>query len=175
MALYELDGQAPELPDNGDAWIAPGAHVIGRVRLQEGANVWFGAVLRGDNEWIEIGEKTNVQDMVMMHTDMGYPLQIGKGCTIGHQATLHGCTVGENTLIGMGAVVLNGAKIGKNCVIGAKALVAEGKEIPDNSLVVGVPARVVKTLGEGAARKLVESSEHYHQNAHRFRDGLKEL
>jgi carbonic anhydrase/acetyltransferase-like protein (isoleucine patch superfamily) len=141
MTLYALDGQAPQLPADGDCWIAPDANVIGRVVLESGTSVWFGATLRGDNEVIHIGAGSNVQENTVMHTDIGYPLVVGQNCTIGHRAILHGCSIGDNTLIGMGATVLNGAKIGRNCLIGAGALVTEGKEIPDGSLVMGRRAR----------------------------------
>ena len=175
MPLYELDGVRPEIIDPDDVFIAPGAQVIGKVRLHPGASVWFGAVLRGDNEWIDIGPRTNVQDMVMMHTDMGFPLTIGEGCTIGHMAILHGCTIAGNSLIGMGATVLNGARIGRNVVVGANALVAENREIPDSSLAVGMPAKVVRTLDEASAEALKRSAAHYHANGRRFRGGLKPI
>ena len=157
-----------------DSWIAPGACVIGKVRLDAGASVWFGAVLRGDNELIHIGEDSNVQDGTVMHTDMGSPLTIGKGVTIGHNAMLHGCSVGDYSLIGINAVILNGAKIGKNCIIGANALVAEGKEIPDGSLVVGSPGKVVRELSEPQKLMLKASAEHYVQNARRYARDLVE-
>ena len=131
MTLYSLDGQQPQTPADGDYWVAPGAHVIGKVVLESATSVWFGSTLRGDNEFITIGAGTNVQENTVMHTDMGFPLTIGEGCTIGHKAMLHGCILGDNTLIGMGATVLNGARIGNNCLIGAGALITEGKEIPD--------------------------------------------
>lgn len=171
MPLYELDGQRPEIAD--DTWVAPDANLIGKVVLEEAASVWFGSTLRGDNEEIRIGAGTNVQENTVMHTDMGYPLVIGAGCTIGHKALLHGCTIGENSLIGMGAVVLNGAKIGKNCLIGANALITEGKEIPDGSLVMGAPGKVVRDLDEKAIEGLRWSAKHYQDNMRRFRDGLK--
>lgn len=173
MALYELDGIAPDIPDPKSVWIAPSARVIGKVRLHPGASVWFGAVLRGDNEWIDIGPDTNVQDMVMMHTDMGFPLTVGRGCTIGHKAILHGCTLGDHALVGMGATVLNGAAIGSHAIVGANALVSEGKVIGERKLAVGVPAREVKALGDAAAQMLVKSANHYCENAQRFRGGLK--
>jgi carbonic anhydrase/acetyltransferase-like protein (isoleucine patch superfamily) len=154
MAIYSLDGVAADLPADGHYWIAPSADVIGKVRLLENASVWFGAVLRGDNEWISVGEGSNVQDGCVLHTDMGAPLTIGKNCTIGHKAILHGCTIGDNSLIGMGAIVLNHAAIGKNCLIGAGALVGEGKVIPDNSLVVGSPGKIIRTIDEIGATKL---------------------
>ena len=174
MALYELDGIAPEMPE-GFAFVAENATVIGKVRLGEDVGIWFNAVLRGDNELIDIEARTNIQENAVLHTDMGYPLTIGGGCTIGHKAMLHGCTIGENSLIGMGATILNGAKIGKNCLIGAGALVTEGKEIPDNSLVVGAPAKVVRTLDENAENQLRLSAAHYVENARRFAKGLKRI
>lgn len=137
MPIYALGGLTPKLPPAGLHWIAPDAHVIGDVELRENVGIWFGSVLRGDNERITIGAGTNIQEGVMAHTDMGFPLTTGKGCTIGHHAILHGCTLGDNVLIGMGASILNGAKIGNNCLVGANALVTEGKEFPDNSLIVG--------------------------------------
>jgi len=175
MALYELDGVRPQTPDDGAFWVADSAAVIGKVVLCANSSVWFGAVLRGDNETITVGENSNVQDGCICHTDMGYPLMIGRDVTIGHQASLHGCTIGDGSLVGMGATVLNGAKIGKNCVIGAHALVPEGKEIPDNSLVVGMPGRVVKTLGDEQADLLKKSAGSYVRNHQRFKAGLKKL
>ena len=155
------------------SWVAPNAVLVGKVKLEEGANVWFNAVLRGDNELILIGKNSNVQDGTVMHTDMGYPLTIGAKCTIGHKAMLHGCTIGEGTLIGMGATVLNGAKIGRNCLVGANALVTEGKEFPDGSLIVGSPARVARQLTPEQIEGLRHSAQHYIDNARRFRSGLK--
>ena len=173
MSIYTLDGKSPELPETFH-WIAPTAVVIGNVSLKEGANIWFGAVLRGDNELIEIGENTNIQENSVLHTDPGFPLKIGKGCTIGHKAMIHGCTIGENTLIGMSATVLNGAQIGKNCLVGAGALIPEGKVIPDNSMVVGVPGKIVRELDANAASGLQASALHYVSNAKRFSEGLQE-
>ena len=173
MTLYALDGIAPELA--GDAWVAPDANLIGRVVLEEKASVWFGCTLRGDNEEIRVGAGSNVQENVVCHTDMGYPLSIGPGCTIGHKVMLHGCTIGENTLVGMGATILNGAKIGRNCLIGAGALITEGKEIPDGSLVMGMPGKVVRQLDEAAIEGLKKSALGYQANAARFAAGLKEL
>jgi len=172
MTLYSLDGIAPITPDNGDYWVAPGAHVIGDVKLGEGVGIWFGCTLRGDGERITIGTGSNVQENTVMHTDTGFPLTVGTNCTIGHKAMLHGCTIGDNSLIGMGATVLNGAKIGKNCLIGAGALVTEGKDIPDGSLVVGVPAKVVRQLDEASIARLTWSAGHYQDNMRRFRKGL---
>ena len=173
MTLYALDGEAPEIDET--AWVAPGAHVIGRVTLAPGSSVWFGSTIRGDNERITLGENTNVQENCVLHTDMGFPLDIGAGVTVGHKAMLHGCTIGENSLIGMGATVLNGAKIGRNCLIGAGALVTEGKEIPDGSLVMGAPGKVVRQLDEAAIEKLRQSALNYRDNAARFRVGLEAL
>ena len=157
-----------------DSWIAPTAVVIGKVRLDAGASIWFNAVLRGDNELIHIGENTNVQDGTVMHTDMGWPLTLGKGITVGHNAMLHGCTVGDHSLIGIGAVILNGAKIGKHCIIGANSLVAEGKEIPDGSLVLGSPGKVVRELTEQQKIMLEANAEHYVNNAQRYAEHLQE-
>ncbi|SHM21392.1 Carbonic anhydrase or acetyltransferase, isoleucine patch superfamily [Roseovarius litoreus] len=170
MTLYALDGRSPTIAE--DTWIAPDANVIGNVTLEEAASIWFGCTLRGDNELILIGAGTNVQENTVMHTDPGCPLTIGAGCTIGHKAMLHGCTIGDNTLVGMGATILNRAVIGRNCLIGAGALITEGKEIPDNSLVVGSPGRVIRTLDEAAIEGLRESARHYQRNMRRFRAGL---
>ncbi|RKF15243.1 gamma carbonic anhydrase family protein [Roseovarius spongiae] len=175
MTLYALEGHEPELPGDGDFWIAPDANVIGRVILETATSVWFGATLRGDNEPITIGAGTNVQENTVMHTDMGFPLTIGAGCTIGHKAMLHGCTIGENSLVGMGATILNGAVIGDNCLIGAGALVTEGKTIPGGSLVMGAPGKVVRELGEQQIEMLKASALHYQENMRRFRDGLQPL
>ncbi|MCZ0811091.1 MAG: gamma carbonic anhydrase family protein [Pseudomonadota bacterium] len=170
MTIYALDGIAPTIAE--DSWIAPDANVIGNVTLEAGGSIWFGCTLRGDNEPIVIGAGSNVQENTVMHTDPGYPLSIGAGCTIGHKAMLHGCTIGENSLIGMGATVLNGAVIGRNCLIGAGALVTEGKEIPDGSLVVGAPGKVIRQLDAAAIEGLRRSALHYQQNMRRFRAGL---
>ncbi len=169
--IYALDGIVPEIAE--DAWVAPDANVIGKVVLETGANVWFGSTLRGDNEEIRVGRGSNIQENCVLHTDMGFPLTIGADCTIGHKAMLHGCTIGEGSLIGMGATVLNGAKIGKGCLIGANALITEGKEIPDGSLVMGAPGKVVRELDDGARARLLASAAHYRSNATRFRAGLK--
>ena len=170
MTLYTLDGTAPEIA--ADAWIAPSADLIGKVRLGARASVWFGAVLRGDNELIDVGDGTNIQEHTVCHTDMGYPLTIGRDCTIGHRAMLHGCTIADETLIGMGATILNGARIGRTCLIGACALVTEGKEIPDGSLVMGSPGKVVRQLTPEQIEGLRRSAEGYRRNAARFRAGL---
>ena len=171
--IYALDGIAPEIAD--DTWIAPDANVIGRVVLETGASIWFGCTLRGDNEEIRIGAGSNVQENTVMHTDPGCPLQIGANCTIGHKAMLHGCIIGDGSLIGMGATVLNGAKIGKNCLIGAGALIPENKEIPDNSLVMGAPGKVVRQIDDKAAQRMRLGTLHYQDNMRKFRDGLKEV
>jgi len=173
MTLYALDGVAPQVAE--DTWIAPDANVIGRVVIGAGASVWFCCTLRGDNERIRVGRGSNVQENCVLHTDMGYPLSIGAGCTIGHKAMLHGCTIGDNSLVGMGATVLNGAVIGRDCLIGAGALVTEGKEIPDGSLVMGAPGRVVRSLDADAITALRASAVHYQERMRRFRDGLQEV
>ncbi len=175
MAIYELNGVRPTLPASGSVWIAPGAHVMGDVVLGEKTGVWFGAVLRGDNTTITIGEGTNIQDHVMVHVDAGFPATLGKGCTVGHRAIIHGCTIGNNTLIGMGAIVLNGAKIGDNCIIGAGALVTEGKEIPDGSLVVGTPGKVIRQLDDATIEGLRRQALGYVGNAEKFMSGLVEI
>ncbi len=175
MPVYSLDGIAPHLDAAEDVWIAPDAQVIGKISLGRGVGIWFGAVLRGDNERITIGARSNVQEHTVMHTDMGFPLTVGEGCTIGHRAMLHGCTIGDNSLIGMGAIVLNGARIGNNCLVGAGALVTEGKVFPDNSLIVGSPARAVRELDAAAVERLKQSAQIYVDNARRFRAGLKAL
>ena len=170
MAVYSIDGISPELDE--DCWIAPGAHVIGNVWLGPGVGVWFGATLRGDNEPILVGQGTNIQENTVCHTDMGFPLTIGPGCTIGHKAILHGCTIGENTLVGMGATILNGARVGKNCLIGAGALITEGKEIPHGSLVIGSPGKVKRELSEEEIEGLRDSAKGYTENMRRFRTSL---
>ena len=173
MTLYALGDIAPQIAD--DAWVAPGCHLIGDVVLEEKTSVWFGSTLRGDNERITIGAGSNVQENTVMHTDMGSPLIIGPGCTIGHKVMLHGCVIGENTLIGMGATILNGAMIGRNCLIGAGALITENKVIPDGSLVMGAPGKVVRELDAQAIEGLRLSALHYQQNAARFRRDLTPL
>lgn len=170
--IYDLDGFAPDV--DAGAWIAPGCHVIGNVTVMDLASVWFGTTIRGDNERITIGVGSNVQENCVLHTDMGFPLDIGINCTIGHKAMLHGCTIGDNSLIGMGATVLNGAIIGKNCLIGAGALITEGKVIPDGSLVMGI-GKIVRDLDAAAIAGLTSSAVNYQQNAARFRAGLKEV
>ncbi len=172
MPLYSLDGTTPQFPASGDYWVAPTAVLIGDIVLEDEASVWFGAVLRGDNERITVGRRSNVQDGSVLHTDMGFPLRIGADCTIGHRAILHGCVIGDNSLVGMGATVLNGAHIGRNCLIGANALIPEGKIIPDNSLVVGMPGKVVRTLDDKAIAGLTASAAGYVGNWRRFHAGL---
>lgn len=174
MPLYALDADRPVLP-GGFSWIADTAAVIGKVELGEDVGIWFGAVLRGDNEWIRIGARTNVQEMVVIHTDPGHPVSIGEGCTIGHRAIVHGCTIGDNSLIGMGATVLNGAVIGRNCLIGAGALVKERAEIPDNSLVVGAPARIIRQIDAGGEEGLRNSANSYVARARQFAEALTRL
>ena len=168
MTYYALAQTRPTLHGDGPAFTADDARIIGDVHLHADASVWFGCVLRGDNEPITVGARTNVQEHTLMHTDMGFPLTIGEGCTVGHRAMLHGCTIGDNTLIGIGAIVLNGAKIGDNCLVGAGALVTEGKTFADNSLILGSPARVLRTLDDDAIAMLRASADHYVDNAHRF-------
>lgn len=175
MPIYALDGVSPELPEDGDYWVAPGAQVMGLVTLAAGASVWFNAVLRGDKERLSIGEGSNVQDGCVLHADPGVPLNVGADVTVGHKAILHGCTVGDGSLIGMNAVVLNGAKIGKGCLIGANALVTEGKEIPDGWMAIGAPAKPVRELTEAEKAGLRDSARRYRENMRHFRDGLKEI
>lgn len=170
MAIYELDGKQPRLA--AGAWVADSAQVIGDVVLGENASVWFGAVIRGDTEPITIGPGSNVQDLSVLHADVGQPLVIGANVTVGHQVMLHGCTIGDGALIGIQAVILNGARIGKGCIVGAGSVVTEGKEFPDHCLIIGAPAKVVRTLDDEAARRLAESAAHYVDNARRFAVGL---
>ena len=164
--FYDLENKKPK--NSGENWVAPNATIIGDVTLEKNSSVWFNAVIRGDNENIHVGEGSNVQDGSVLHTDPGCPLRIGKDVTIGHIVMLHGCTIGDNSLIGIGAVILNNAKIGKNCIIGAKALLTENKEIPDNSLVVGVPGRVVRKLTNDEIGKITENAKHYQDNWKRY-------
>ncbi|MCH2095803.1 MAG: gamma carbonic anhydrase family protein [Rhodobacteraceae bacterium] len=173
MTLYALGDITPEVAE--DTWIAPTAHVIGRVVIEDAASVWFGCTLRGDNEAIVVGAGSNVQENCVLHTDMGYPLTIGAGCTIGHKAILHGCSIGDNSLIGMGATVLNGAKIGRNCLIGAGALITEGKTIPDGALVMGAPGKVIRDLEQEQIEGLRKSALSYQANMRRFRAELTAL
>lgn len=173
MAVYALDGVEPQIADS--AWVADSAQVMGEVHMGADASVWFGTVVRGDTSSITIGEGTNVQDASVLHADLGMPLVIGRHVTVGHQVMLHGCTIGDESLIGIGAIVLNGAKIGKNCLVGAGALVTEGKEFPDGSMIIGSPARVVKQLTAEQMQGLRQSAQHYIDNARRFRVGLRKL
>ncbi|MBV8801139.1 MAG: gamma carbonic anhydrase family protein [Alphaproteobacteria bacterium] len=175
MPIYELDNAAPVFPGHERYWIAPTAVLIGRVRLLENASVWFGAVLRGDNDWITIGENSNIQDNVVIHADPGQPTLIGSQVTVGHQVILHSTTVGDHSLIGMGSTLLNGSRIGRNCLIGANTLVPEGKQIPDGSLVLGSPGRVVRQLSDPERQMLDMSAHIYVQNWQRFRKTLREL
>jgi carbonic anhydrase/acetyltransferase-like protein (isoleucine patch superfamily) len=174
MTVYSLDGVLPELPPEHEYWIAPNAVVVGRVKLDRNVGVWFGAVLRGDNELIHIGEGSNIQDGCVLHTDMGAPLTVGRNCTIGHRAILHGCTIGDGTLIGMGSTILNHATIGPNCLIGAHALIPEGKVIPENSLVMGSPGKVVRELSAEMAEGLPRSAKNYVKNWRRFAAAMRE-
>ena len=174
MAIYELDGIAPKL--GVGAWVADSADVVGNVELAEGANVWFGVIIRGDNqEAIRIGRGTNIQDGSVLHADRGIPLTLGDEVTIGHKVMLHGCTIGDGSLVGMGAVVLNGARIGKNCLVGAGSLVTEGKEFPDGSMILGSPAKVVRALSPEQALGLRRIAVHYVDNTRRFKAGLKKI
>jgi carbonic anhydrase/acetyltransferase-like protein (isoleucine patch superfamily) len=175
MPLYSLDGIAPQVPANGRYWLAPDAHVIGNVVLEEDASVWFGTTIRGDNERIVVGAGSNIQEGCMLHTDPGFPLTIGPHSTIGHHVILHGCTVAEESLIGMGATILNGARIARHCLVGAKALVTEGKEFAESSLIVGAPARAVRTLDEAAIARMRVTAAHYVQNWQRYARGLQLL
>ena len=173
MAIYELDGVAPSLADT--AWVADSAQVIGNVVLGDQASVWFGTVVRGDMERITIGAGSNIQDTSVLHADIGQPLTIGERVTVGHQAVLHGCSVGDETLVGIGAIVLNGAKIGKNCLVAAGALVTEGKEFPDGSMIMGAPAKLVRTLDAVALEKMKNNANNYIKNGQRYAQGLREL
>jgi len=175
MAIYELDGQAPELPSDGNYFIADTATVIGRVRLLKSASVWFGAVLRGDNEWIEVGENANIQDNSTCHTDIGFPMVIGKNCTVGHNVILHGCTLEEDALVGMGSIVMNGARIGRGSIVGAGAVITEGKQFPEYSLIIGAPARVIRTLEPALVASMESSARFYVANGARYSKGLKKL
>jgi carbonic anhydrase/acetyltransferase-like protein (isoleucine patch superfamily) len=175
MPIYELDGTAPDLPADGRYWIAETATLIGRVRLKSQASVWFGSVLRGDNEWIELGTRSQIQDNATLHTDPGFPLTIGADCVIGHNVVLHGCTIGDNSLVGMGAIVLNGAKIGRHCLVGAGALLTEGKEFPDRSLIVGSPARAIRTIDEEAMRMIAQGADIYVRRWQQYAKGLRRI
>jgi carbonic anhydrase/acetyltransferase-like protein (isoleucine patch superfamily) len=173
MALYDLDGVAVDTPGEGKYWVAPNAVVLGKVRLAVDASVWFGAVLRGDNELITVGERSNVQDGSVLHTDPGFPLTIGPDCTIGHMVMLHGCTIGRGSLVGIGSIILNGAKIGEECLIGANTLIAEGKEIPPRSMVLGSPGKIIRQLSDDDVRRFGGAAGRYVSNWKRFAAGLK--
>jgi carbonic anhydrase/acetyltransferase-like protein (isoleucine patch superfamily) len=173
MAIYELNGDAPLIADS--AWVADSAQVMGNVTLAADASIWFGAIVRGDTDSIRVGERTNIQDLSVLHADVGMPLTVGDDVTVGHKVMLHGCTIGDGSLIGIGAVVLNGAKIGKGCLVGAGSLVTEGKEFPDGSMIMGTPAKVVRQLTPEQLQGLLQSAEHYVSNARRFRTGLKKI
>jgi carbonic anhydrase/acetyltransferase-like protein (isoleucine patch superfamily) len=173
MAVYSLDDLKPDLAE--DVWVAESATVIGNILMEEGSSVWFGTVIRGDNELIKIGKRSNIQDNSVLHSDPGSPLTIGENVTVGHQAMLHGCTIGDNTLVGIGATILNGTTIGKNCLIGAHALITENKVIPDNSVVMGAPGRVIKQVPAAQEAMLKASADYYVKNAQRFKNGMKPL
>jgi carbonic anhydrase/acetyltransferase-like protein (isoleucine patch superfamily) len=173
MALFQLEQHSPQLAEG--SWVADSAEVMGQVVLEENASIWFGAVVRGDNEMLRIGRGSNIQDNSVVHSDHGFPVNIGENVTVGHQVMLHGCTVGDGSLIGIQAVVLNGAKIGKHCLVGAGSLVTEGKEFPDGSLIMGSPAKVVRQLTPEQIAGLQRSAEHYVENAHRFQRGLRKI
>ena len=175
MAVYELDGITPELPEPGRFYVADSAAVIGRVRLKTDVSIWFNAVLRGDNEWIEVGEGSNVQDNSTCHTDRGYPLTIGKNCTVGHNVILHGCTLEDGALVGMGSIVMNGARIGRESIVGAGAVITEGKEFPPHSLIIGAPARVIRTLDPAQVAAMGGAAKFYLLNGPRFKNGLKKI
>jgi carbonic anhydrase/acetyltransferase-like protein (isoleucine patch superfamily) len=173
MAIYELDDIAPRMAQS--AWVADSAQVMGNVELAEDASIWFGAILRGDTETIRIGRGSNIQDGSVLHADIGMPLTVGEHVTVGHKVMLHGCTIGDGSLIGIGAVVLNGAKIGKGCIVGAGSLVTEGKEFPDGSMIIGSPAKAVRELTDAQQQGLKMSAVHYIENARRFKSGLKKI
>ena len=175
MTIFSLGDAKPDLPGEGNFWIAPSATVVGRVRLLKDASIWFAAVARGDNEWITIGEGSNVQDGSVLHTDPGAPLTIGKGVTVGHMVMLHGCEIGDGSLVGIGSIILNRTKIGKNCLIGANTLITEGKEIPDNSVVMGAPGKVVRQTDEAVRAMLKYSAAHYVENWKRYAGALTPL
>lgn len=175
MPLYEFDGKTPSFPDNGSAWVAPSADLIGDVQLAEDSSIWFGVVIRADNTPITIGARSNIQENTVMHSDEGVPCTVGKGCTIGHHVMLHGCTIGDNSLVGMGATILNNAIIPENCIVGAGALVTEGKTFEPGSLIVGVPAKAVRQLDEKAIEGLRMSAKHYVSRSQAFAKGLKRI
>jgi carbonic anhydrase/acetyltransferase-like protein (isoleucine patch superfamily) len=171
MAIYELDGLTPNVA--ASAWVADNAQVMGNVTLADDTSVWFGVTVRGDNDPVSVGAGTNIQDGSVLHTDVGYPITIGQNVTIGHMVMLHGCTIGDESLIGIGAIVLNGAKIGKNCLVGAGSLVTEGKVFPDGSMILGSPAKVVRQLSPEQIEGIRKSAQHYTDNARRYKTQLK--
>lgn len=173
MAIFELDGMVPRIADS--AWVADSAQVMGNVVLDAEVSIWFGVVIRGDTETIRIGRGSNIQDLSVLHADIGMPLSVGEGVTVGHKAMLHGCSIGDGSLIGIGAVVLNGARIGKHCLVGAGSLVTEGKEFPDGSMILGSPAKVVRPLTSAQLEDLQHSARQYVENARRFRTGLSKI
>ncbi|WP_333793422.1 gamma carbonic anhydrase family protein [Hyphomicrobium sp.] len=173
MALYELDGISADTPPDGRYWVAPNAVVIGKVAIEQDASIWFGAVLRGDNELIRVGARSNVQDGCVLHTDPGFPLDIGEDCTIGHMVMLHGCTIGRGSLIGIGSIILNGSRIGEECVIGANTLIPEGKVIPPRSMVLGSPGRIIRELTDEEVRGFSKGAGRYVANWKRYKAGLR--
>jgi carbonic anhydrase/acetyltransferase-like protein (isoleucine patch superfamily) len=175
MPIYALDNVEPDLPPEGEYWVAPTAILVGRVRLLKGASIWWGAVLRGDNDWITVGENSNVQDLSVLHTDPGQPVIIGSNCTVGHRVIVHSANIGDGSLIGMGSTLLNRSRVGSNCLVGANTLVTEAKEFPDRSMILGSPARAIRTLNETELMLLKMSAEVYVHNHQRFRDGLRKL
>lgn len=175
MTVYALDDLTPVLPPAGRYWVAPGAHVIGQARLGLDVNVWFGAVIRADNDVIEIGDGTNIQEHCLLHADPGFPIRIGKGCVIGHHAIVHGCTIGDGVLLGMGATVINGAKIGNNCLVGAHSLVTEGKEFPDGMLIMGTPAKAVRPVAPEVIENIRKDAVKYAERAKRYAKGLRPI
>ncbi len=175
MPIYELSGVRPEFPPEGEYWVAETATLIGRVRLKRQTSVWFGAVLRGDNEWIELGERSQIQDNAILHTDPGFPMLIGSNCVIGHNVILHGCIVGDDSLVGMGAIMMNGSRIGSNCIVGAGAVITEGKVFPDNSLIVGAPARVIRTLDDKAREMIRDGADIYVRRSRDYAARLKRI
>jgi carbonic anhydrase/acetyltransferase-like protein (isoleucine patch superfamily) len=175
MPIYELENKRPDFPSDGRYWIAETAVLIGSVRLKSDTSVWWGAVLRGDNEWIELGERSQIQDNATLHTDPGFPLTIGTNCVIGHNVILHGCTIGDNSLVGMGAIMLNGARIGRNCLVGAGALITEGKEFPDNSMIIGAPARRARDIGENEISEIAFGADIYVKRHRQYANGLRRI
>jgi len=175
MALYELESVRPSTPADGSFWVAPNAVVLGKVVIETDASVWFGAVLRGDNEPIRVGARSNVQDGCVLHTDPGFPLEIGEDCTVGHMVMLHGCTIGRGSLIGIGSIIMNGAKIGEECLIGANTLIPEGKVIPPRSMVLGSPGKIVRELSDEDARRFGGAAGRYVKNWKRYKSGLEPI